>query len=245
MKDLTTKEFWQSYWADKIFISKILPNFSFYKLFNDILGKKNYETMIEVGGFPGNYAIYFKKYFNYSPTLLDYVIDDKVISKLLKINGLNKYDLEVIEADFFKYNCKKKYDVVFSLGFIEHFEDTFDVIKRHWDMVAKNGTMIIGLPNFLGMNGIYQLIFDPSNLNVHNLDSMNISTLRKIAKSLKPKKFEIIYHSGALVWLEKLTLRPLLLRLLTYALNSLGMILVRLNIRNKFTSTHIFIIAEK
>jgi len=244
-KKLTTKDFWTKYWSSKDTIKHIRNNFSFHKIFSEYLTGKNYHSMIEIGGYPGHYAIFFTKYWHYQSTILDYVIKPKIISRLAKINGLTKNDIKVIKSDFFTYKSRQKYDVVFSLGFIEHFDDTAEVIKRHWNLTNRGGTAIIGIPNFLGINGIYQLIFDPTNLNIHNLDAMNISSLKKIVKSLKPKKFKIFYVSGGMVWLEQLTNRTIMLQLLTYCINLVGFALTHMGIKNKFISTHIFIMIEK
>ena len=244
-KELTTRDFWTNYWNSKDAIKIINHDFSFHGIFREYLTGKPYHAMIEVGGYPGHYAVFFRKFWHLKTTILDYVIKPQIISRLAKVNGLTIKDLDIIKSDFFTYQSRKKYDVVFSLGFIEHFDDTAEVIRRHWNLVSTDGTAIIGIPNFLGLNGIYRLVFDPSNLNIHNLDAMNISSLTNIVRSLKPKKFKIFYVSGGMVWLEKLSQRNILLQILTYGINLIGFGLTRLGIKNKFISTHIFIIMGK
>jgi hypothetical protein len=244
-KELTNRIFWEKYWKAKPLIEIVGKDFGLHKIFEKFLEHKKYKTMIEIGGFPGYYAIYFNKVWGYKTTFLDYLINPKTINKLLIVNGLKINDINIIKADFFRYSNHKKYDVVFSLGFIEHYSDTKDVLKRHWDMASTGGQMIIGLPNFLGLNGLYQLLFDPSILKVHNLDSMDAARLRNIVRELKPKRMEIFYVSTGLVWLENLKKRSVLLRLLTRVLNAIGAGLTMLGVKNKMVSTHIFIVAEK
>ena len=244
-KELTNQTFWEKYWRSKKITRYIHENYPFYDLFQRELGGKKYKTMVEIGGFPGYYAIYFHKFWKYKTTLLDYVVDLNIINKLLESNKLDKEKIDIVKEDFNKYNRTKKYDVVFSLGFIEHFEDTEQILKKHWRMVNKGGKMIIGIPNFLGINGIYQLLFDPSNLNIHNLNSMNIVRLRNMIDDIKPKNSRVFYVSSALVWLENLEKRNIILPVLTYLLNIIGLILTRFGIRGKYISTHIFIVAEK
>ncbi|OGJ39458.1 MAG: hypothetical protein A2411_01720 [Candidatus Pacebacteria bacterium RIFOXYC1_FULL_39_21] len=242
---LTDNKFWENYWQSKKVISPVLEKNSFTKIFKRELSNKKYKTMIEIGGFPGTYAIYFKKYWNYQSTLLDYVFDKRKFIKLLKINNLKEKDISVIIKDFFKFNDRKKYDLVFSLGFIEHFDDVEDVIKRHWRLVNRGGKLIIGIPNFLGINGLHQLLFDPANLNIHNLDAMNIFKIKVFMKRLNPRTYSVKYVSGKLVWLENIESRSNSVKLFTFFLNIIGMILTKLNINNKLTATHIFIVAEK
>jgi len=244
-KEITDKKFWEKYWGSKTIFQIVEENYSFSNIFKEELTDKNYKSMVEIGGFPGYFAIYFRKYWGYKTTLLDYIINHQIVEKLLKINKLKPGDIELAKTDFTKYEGSKKYDVVFSLGFIEHFEDTADIIKRHWKMVNPGGKMIIGIPNFLGINGIYQLLFDPAILNVHNLNSMDSVRLKAILKNSGIKNFKVFYVSGAMVWLESLNKRKPILRFFTRILNFIGLGLTRLGIKGKFVSTHIFIVAEK
>jgi len=243
--DLTTQKFWEKYWSSKNLLQKVQKDHEFANIFRQYLTGKNYNTMLEIGGFPGYYAIYFAKYWNYTSTLLDFVVNNQLLIKLLKINDLTHKQVKVIKRDFFKHNVTEKYDLVFSKGFIEHFEDTEDVISRHWQYVSKGGTMIINLPNFTGFNGIYQLIHDPANLNAHNLTSMDMDRLNKAIKNLEPKKYSVFYGGGVLVWLERLNTKSWLTRFTTNFLGLLGLALSKLGIRGRFVSPHIFIIAEK
>lgn len=244
-KYLTDHKIWEKYWRSKRVDTKVSKNFPLHDIFEKYLTHKSYKNMIEVGGFPGLYAIYFKKYWDYEATILDYIIDKKRIKHLLKINDLTPKDVSIIKADFLNYQSRNKFDFVYSLGFIEHFIDTKDLIRRHWNMVNKGGTMIIGIPNMLGINGIYQLLFDPSNLNIHNLKSMDINHINHIMRDLEISKYKIFYRSRSLVWLEDLPSRHFLLRLLTYLLNAVGIMMTVFGIKGKLSSTHIFIIAEK
>lgn len=242
---LTDKIFWKKYWENHAITNIVRKNISFNSIFDKYLSGKNYHTMIEIGGFPGIYSIYFYKYWNFKVTLLDYVINYNTISALLKNNDLKSNSIEVINADFFNYKINHKYDVVFSLGFIEHFDDIKNVLRLHWQKVRRNGTMIIGIPNFLGVNGIYQLLFDPDNLNVHNLKSMKIDYLISLIHQFDTSYYKVFYVSGAMVWLESLNTRPKMVQILTYCLNIVGIILKFIGINNKFFSTHIFVIAVK
>lgn len=242
---LTNQVFWKKYWATKKSVKVITDHLPLHNLFVRELSNSHYQTMIEIGGFPGHYAVYFRKFHHLTPSLLDYIVDLKLFRALLKVNDLTSKDIKLIKEDFFNHRPINKYDLVFSLGFIEHFEDTKDVIKRHWDLVKPHGKLIIGIPNFLGFNGKYQQIFDPDNLKIHNLNSMNYSVLSKIASNLKPKKCKIEYIPGKLVWLENLGERPVWLQILTYALNLTGAILTLLGINTRLTATHIFLIMEK
>jgi SAM-dependent methyltransferase len=163
---------------------------------------KEANSFIEIGGFPGVYAAYFYKQGCKEVSLLDFYIDNNRINSFEKISNIPKDTIQCIESDFFKFKTEKKYDIVFSCGFIEHFMDTKDVITRHISLLADNGSLLIIVPNFRGINGLVQYIFDRKNLRAHNLNSMKFSVLKDIITDLGLKNISIEYTRKPMVWLE-------------------------------------------
>jgi trans-aconitate methyltransferase len=102
----------------------------------------------------------------------------EIVRNFEKINGLPENAIQCIHTDFFSFTPERRYDIVFSSGFIEHFEDTGDVIKRHVDLLSDDGQLLILIPNFLGLNGMIQRRLDRENLEAHNLKSMEIPYLK-------------------------------------------------------------------
>jgi trans-aconitate methyltransferase len=100
-----------------------------------IIKNRGVQTAIELGGFPGYYAVFLKKYFKLDVTLLDYFVHEPVTNELLKANGLKPADINIIETDLFKYSPEQQFDLVLSCGLIEHFNDTGDIINRHISFV--------------------------------------------------------------------------------------------------------------
>lgn len=68
---------------------------------------------------------------------------------------------------------KSSFNLVFSCGLIEHFDDPWPMIKAHIDLLAPGGTAIIGIPNYSGLYLWLQRFFDKSNLRLHNLNIMH------------------------------------------------------------------------
>lgn len=194
---LTDRIFWKEYWKNYQY-KKVFQHYFFDK-YIDI---KERNTSIEIGGFPGSMSIYLYKKYGFFVSLLDFYIDKKIINQLEEINGIPKNTIECIESDFFKFQSEKKYDMVFSLGFIEHFDDTYDVIKRHVDLLSDNGQLLIILPNFRGINGLFQKVFDYKNFKAHNLNSMVISKLENISLDLSLKNIIVEYAGKPMIWLE-------------------------------------------
>jgi cyclopropane fatty-acyl-phospholipid synthase-like methyltransferase len=201
--NLTDKNFWIKYWENKTNLNiKVKPNYILSEILKKITSKNKVKTAIELGGYPGYYAIYLKKYLNIESTLLDYVVIKKQIESLLKINELNVNSVKLIEADLFNYDIKTKYDLVLSVGLIEHFENTSEIIKMHTDFLNEKGVLFINIPNFKGLNGLIQKYFDLENYKKHNIDCMNIEKLHSICKQLGLKNIEVRYYGSFMIWLE-------------------------------------------
>ena len=113
-------------------------------------------------------------------TLLDYVVIPDAIASVESINGLPLGSINLIQEDFFSFDSDIKYDIVCSFGFVEHFEDTEPVLRRHCHLVKPGGRLLITMPNFLGLNGLLHKWFDPENYNKHNLKAMDLNRLENI-----------------------------------------------------------------
>lgn len=241
MNNLTDRVFWKNYWenyqykkvADKTFFDNYLPQ--------NLTGTG--KSFIEIGGFPGTMSIYFNKKFGFDVTLLDFYIDHEMVTKMESINGIAPNTIHCIESDFFSFNSEKKYDFVFSLGFIEHFDDTFDVIKRHAELLSNQGDLLIILPNFLGLNGWLQKTFDRKNFEAHNLNSMKISNLQSIIEKLNLSETKIEYTSKPMIWIEpKATFGNKVARIFV---KLLSYILKLFPIKSKILSPYIVISAKR
>lgn len=201
--ELTDKAFWANYWESKTGLAFSVPaNHTFYKLLGQIVAENKPGTAIELGGFPGYYAIFLKKYLGLQTTLFDYYVHPGVLKEVLEANLLTTYDVEVIEGDLFKYQPQKQYGLVLSCGLIEHFNDTKDIIQKHLPFLKPGGTLFITLPNFTGVNGWVQRKFDISNYEKHNISSMDPQRLAAFCKELGLKNVEVYYYGKYSIWLE-------------------------------------------
>jgi SAM-dependent methyltransferase len=245
MKRLTTRDNWEKHWSRKNLKRKIRNSFWFSDIFQKELKNENYKSFIEIGGYPGYFPIYFKKYWGYEVTLLDYITSVNQIKELLHYNNLNLSDINVVSSDFFSFKTIKKYDVVFSYGFIEHFSETERVLEKHWGLVKPGGKLIIVYPNFLGINGLLQVLFDPENLVVHNISIMLIKNLKDKLQLAGIHKYKIFYYGGLGVWLEGLDNRNPVLKAFIYVLAAFGKVLKIFGINNRLISPQIVLIAEK
>lgn len=195
---ITDKEHWDKYWSD--FQYDKIPGKMIFAPFMSRLSSGN--SFIEIGGFPGIHAAYFCKHGFRDVTLLDFYMNRDIVRNFEHINNLPPNSIQCFHTDFFAFSSEKKYDVVFSSGFIEHFEDTTDVIRRHVELLSEQGQLLIIIPNFLGLNGKIQQRFDRENLEAHNLRCMEIDYLKQIMRSFGLKDLSVDYLGKPMVWLE-------------------------------------------
>lgn len=196
---LTTRDFWVNYWAktkagvvtDYVFFNSLLHYFP-----------KAPASMLEIGGFPGSLATYFKKFHKYDVTLLDYVIVSDIVHEVENINGLKKGEIQTIEGDLFELTPSKKFDVVISTGFIEHFTNVEDVFRKHVEYMNNGGTLFISVPNFKGISGFVQKWVDRPNYDVHNLDVMELSVFRNLSAKYNLKIKFLDYYGRPNMWID-------------------------------------------
>jgi SAM-dependent methyltransferase len=200
---LTDRKFWTNYWESKPDLAiSITKNYLFYQQLEQIIKVNNVQTAIELGGFPGYYSIFLRKYLGVKTTLFDYFIHPDILKKVLTKNGLGEDDITLIEADLFQYQPLEKYDLVLSCGLIEHFKDTKDIIQRHLQFLKPNGTLFITLPNFRGVNGWVQKTFDRDNYLKHNIDCMDPEFLKNTLEQLGLEAVKASYWGKYSIWLE-------------------------------------------
>ena len=200
---LTDRNFWTRYWESKPDLAiPVTPDYLFHQQLESVIKSEQPQTAVELGGFPGYYAIFLKKYFGIESTLFDYFVHPEILNAVLSRNGLSQKDITVLEADLFSYIPVQQYDLVLSCGLIEHFEDTKDIIARHLTFLKPGGTLFITLPNFKSVNGWVQRNFDNENYLKHNIKCMDPELLSGILKELNLKEVKAGYFGRYSVWLE-------------------------------------------
>jgi SAM-dependent methyltransferase len=200
---LTDRKFWTNYWESKPDLALTIDKkYLFHQQLAEIVKKNKVKTAIELGGFPGYYSIFLKKYLGIEVTLFDYFVHPGILKKVLTKNELKEDDITVIENDLFKYHPDQKYDLVLSCGLIEHFKDTKDILERHLEFLKPGGTLFITLPNFRSLNGWVQKTFDQENYAKHNIDCMDPELLAKMLNDLHLTVVKASYWGRYSVWLE-------------------------------------------
>jgi 2-polyprenyl-3-methyl-5-hydroxy-6-metoxy-1,4-benzoquinol methylase len=186
---LTDKGLWQNKWGKLDFPIHLNPHKRVERVFMKLFDKyfthnnKNKKTCLEIGCNPGKFLIYCGKNLNYEMVGLDY---DKIGTSITKKNFAESgLEAECLEKDFFNYDTDRKFDLILSLGFIEHFQGEMlkESINRHVNLLNKGGKLFLSVPNFKYINYIFAYIFRKKILKVHNLEVMQKSFFIDIANN--------------------------------------------------------------
>lgn len=126
---------------------------------------------LELGCFPGRYLAVLAE-LGYEVHGID--LTPRVDSDLKTWMQRQGYKVgEFVRADVLTYPYQRKYDVVCSFGFIEHFGDWPGVLALQANLVANDGYLVVSAPNFKGwvQYGLHRCL-DQANLAEHNIHAM-------------------------------------------------------------------------
>jgi 2-polyprenyl-3-methyl-5-hydroxy-6-metoxy-1,4-benzoquinol methylase len=186
MQQLNCEKTTQQYW-EKLYSKQTVPslpsNFSvasrdLHRLFRKYIlpGMQ----VLEIGCAPGKQLAYIGKCLKGAVSGIDYSangieLSRRIFSKL-KINADLRCE-DIFSTSF----ASGSFDVVYSLGVIEHFEDPRPLVRRHVDLLKPGGVSLIVVPNYGGIYGRLQRFFDPANLAIHNTDIMEPDAIQQLA----------------------------------------------------------------
>lgn len=215
MKPVMKKEVWDD-WSKGV----ATRDFSEYTLYIDPLLREHLDpgsgkTVLEVGCVPGRNLVYFARRFGFEVHGVDFAegVDD--VPELLRRHGIEKF--EITRADFFSWRPGRRYDVVLSSGFVEHFEDAAGVFDRHVALLAKDGLLVITLPNMRwGQYALRLLLGGRAEFSRHVLKVMRPGLWKDLARTRGLEVLYCDYYKTFGFWLPPEA--PSLLRLIVRAL---------------------------
>jgi SAM-dependent methyltransferase len=141
------------------------------------------QAAAEIGGAPGQYLAYLHRSRGYRVTCIDYSGTGcaKTVEnfRLLDIPG------DVVRADITADVSElPAFDVVYSLGLIEHFTDRHRVVANHARLVRPGGYLVLGVPNFRGLTGWFMRTLAPTTYATHEIDAMDLDGWRDFEREL-------------------------------------------------------------
>lgn len=186
----TDKEFWEKFWAEVRLPQTVDPAFKNDRVISGVL-RDNLpagagKLAAEIGCAPGKWLVFLSREMGYQVEGYEYVQAAADVSRRnLAACGIPDGEWKINTADFLSVEAPGKYDVVISLGFVEHFEDFNDIFDRHLAMVRPGGNLVLGVPRFKGINLPLAAFVDmwrrPAILPAHNLGVMEPEVFREAA----------------------------------------------------------------
>jgi SAM-dependent methyltransferase len=205
MADLTSESFWDKSWVSKKGAQSNRLIMSFWEtrqMVKKILAQLPASPhSIELGCAPGSNIML------YHTLAKDMVMDGIDISEVglkaadelmreHKIKGsLHKDDIRSPSE-----GLKEKYDLVFSHGLIEHFDDYAGILKEHYKFAKPGGLIFIPVPNYAHpLIKSFLQSFSKKTLETHNLDVMQLQSLRAAASDPSVEIVEVGSYGGPLI----------------------------------------------
>ena len=171
-RGLTDPDYWDATW-NAISLPQVLSfehhvNRRWDDLFSRYLAGHRVATVVEVGCAPGSYLIYFHDRWGLTVTGIE---SSPVGAALTRQNAeMTGTPIRVIEADLFDPSIDERFDVVWSGGLVEHFEDLAVPLARLRQLVAPGGLLITSVPNL--NDSLYTSLtrrINPATLSVHRV----------------------------------------------------------------------------
>jgi hypothetical protein len=123
------------------------------------LSGRQYGSVVEIGAYPGHVLHWLCRTAGLRGTAIEYVLSQA--GSLARAFP----SVEVLDGDFLApatFAPGRTWDVVFSLGLVEHWSDLRVPLARHVEMTARGGTCIVGMPLHDGIYGRIMRGLDPA-----------------------------------------------------------------------------------
>ncbi|OFW02715.1 MAG: hypothetical protein A3G20_04555 [Acidobacteria bacterium RIFCSPLOWO2_12_FULL_59_11] len=213
---LTDKKYWTNSYGNTPFVKYELENDHFKLLFT-YAGKDKINSVIEIGSFPGPFLAALGE-CGFELNGIDFHPKNEIeLPDWLRSLG---YTVGLFYSeDFLVFPFEKNFDLVYSLGFIEHFEDFDKIIRRHASLVKDDKYLFISAPNFKGaIQKWLHYFLDKENLDKHYLPSMDPEVWAEV---LRKEGFKVLfsgYYGQIGFWVDRNNKRSLLKSILATAI---------------------------
>ncbi len=198
----------------------------------------------EVGCYPGNFLIWLAQRFGYTVSGIDATprVRDEMPRRLAE-HAVRTGEFR--QGDFLTFVPERRFDVVCSFGFIEHFPDTEDIIRRHADLTAPGGTLVLSCPNFRRGQYVLHRLLDAENLRRHVPASMDLRRWRRALEACGMSVVHQGYYGTFDFWTEAPREHRLRRRAAGWVRRIARGIDRRINRPNPFFSPHMICVARK
>jgi SAM-dependent methyltransferase len=199
-------------------------------------------TVLEVGCAPARWLVWYADRFDARVAGIEYSARGADLARAnLAAAGVSG---NIQCEDFFASDLELGvFDLVLSLGFIEHFRDLKTAFDRHVEFVKPGGKLVIGVPNFRGLIGLLQRWGDPAHLRLHNRDAMEPARYATFAASTGLSLDVVRYVDGPDPAVLRITRRSAHLLVLPLSLLRKARFSDRLN--SRFVSSYLVLVFSR
>ncbi len=191
--DAAGKSYWNSVWEELPPVERYEgPVHEHHSVLSRFLYNAGGGDAVEIGCATGNFMVYINKEFGYRVDGLDYSDQMDYVRANLFFNGI--HDANLFSADFFEFAPDKKYDLVFSAGFAEHFDDHELVVRKHAEWAKPGGLVVIIVPNLTHIHRLLCGWFAPEVLRVHRFSLMRRAVMRQTLQKAGLQVLHCEYH---------------------------------------------------
>lgn len=176
-------------------------NYRLNILFNRYLASGSM-SLLDIGCGAGKWLVYFNRQFGYEVYGVDYSERAcEVAKETLKRNAVQG---KVICTDVFDSSFQSQYkqyfDVVLSMGVVEHFDDPTAIIDAHLNLLKTGGHIIITVPN-LGDGSFYRIMArmygrEEEIVKEHNVALIKTASLGHYLKKYDNLDIEMLGYIG-------------------------------------------------
>ena len=155
MKHLTDVDYWEAnVWKKQRPRRLILHrdyDFELVRLLPRIAPRRN-SRVLEVGAGGSLVLPYLAAHEGFRATGIDYSVGGcRLLSNNFRILGVAG---DIVCGDFLQSSIRPgQFDVVYSLGLIEHFDDLPSVVRAHLNFLRPGGMLFLVSPNLQGLHG--------------------------------------------------------------------------------------------
>ncbi len=132
------------------------------------LTKDPHKTCLEIGCCPGRYLWYFHQKYGYQVSGIEYV--EKAALRTQAALDQANVPAKIMSVDLYGYTVPEdqRYDVVCSIGFIEHYREIAVPLQKHIELLAPGGHLVLWVPNHRGICGWIMRVIQPDFYRMHN-----------------------------------------------------------------------------
>lgn len=262
-KLLSEKQYWDGCWEKvnrcdkldfkskniKLFFRTYWDRLLFYNL-KPILRNTNFKSVFEFGCGNSTWLPFLANEYSLLPSGIDYSKTgcDLAIKNLLD-NNIHNY--EIFLGDFLSWKSDKSYDIVISLGVVEHFTNMEKMIRLFSKHLNKEGIIITMIPNYHGIWGTITKRIARDIYNIHNIASLkdlinahnDLEIL--VATPFYPiSLYDIIFRIKASKWIHNKLIHKTFVYI-DVGIRFLDFLLIKFDIRIPYFRNSFLVIARK